>query len=536
MTATAVSGAISLADRRETDLLAENYAQWALRCYTILDKTLNLVPLRLNPIQRAIGQDEARQFAEHGEARQYILKARQGGVSTDQQARALHLIWHHRGATAITLADNRDNTDKIFGVTKRAIEHFPAALLPRLGDPQTREIGFPGRDSRFWTGTAGAKTMGRGPTISRLHASEFAYWDDPTGTLSVITPALVPSGSAIVIETTGGGYDSAAHQFWKRAVARETSYRPLFFPWWECDPLHYRMSLLEPDELGKLEPAEQDLVARHGLTLEQLKWRRAKLADLGESDFLREYAEDADSCWLASGGTYYDATTLKALRLRAPEPIETQLNGALEVYGTREHGERVIMGSDTAEGVGGDRASWVARTLLGNQLLAQFADSHADPNELADSLAEWGLKRFAGAFLVVEKNMHGITVLRRLRDHHNYPMNLLYVRETQDKAKASAGDRLGWMTTGQTVPLMLDAGRQLLQGALDGTVGCPSAECLSDASAVRRDDTGRVKLTGRDVLVAEMLCWLGRAQAVRRMAQPVGAVFSIEQPSPFEVV
>jgi hypothetical protein len=73
----------------------------------------------------------------------------------------------------------------------------------------------------------------------------------------------------------------AGAQFWRECEAR--GYRAVFFPWWECDRVTYRLPLLAPDELGTLEPEEQDLVARHGLDLEQIKWRRKKIAEYGRS-------------------------------------------------------------------------------------------------------------------------------------------------------------------------------------------------------------------------------------------------------------
>jgi hypothetical protein len=68
--------------------LRKNYERWAQRCYRIRDKHGRIRPLSLNPVQRAIGRVEAEQLRNRGQCRIFVLKARQGGVSTDQQARA----------------------------------------------------------------------------------------------------------------------------------------------------------------------------------------------------------------------------------------------------------------------------------------------------------------------------------------------------------------------------------------------------------------------------------------------------------------
>jgi hypothetical protein len=492
--------------------LGRDRIEWARRCFRILDKFGAVIALEANPAQRLVYEAEQRQLRERGYVRSYVLKARQGGVSTWEQASNLHQIWSEPGFNAITLAHTREDTDKLFGITQRGIDHFPRHLLPGMGGKETREISFPGLMSRFWTGTAGAKRTGRSLTIKRGHGSEFAFWDDPRGTLNALTPALVPQGSILTLETTASGYDSEPHTFWREAEAGTNGYVPIFIPWWKCDIGNYRLPLMEPDELGQLEEDERDLVALHDLTHEQLKWRRAKIREMGRGPFLQEYAEDAETCWAAAGGMVYDAEVLKYLLGRAPTPTDTDLAGTLEVYG-QHFGEPVVIGADTAEGVGQDRSTFVARTYPARRPLASFADPGMEPEEFAGLLNTWGRKYASQgepAFLVVEKNMHGITVLRKLRDFYKYPVARLYHRQTQDEANRAGSDKIGWHTGAETKGLLVDAGRDILNAARDGMAGIPCKAALRDAFAIRRDPkTGKVDLNGRDVMVAEMLCEIG---------------------------
>lgn len=502
--------------------LQRDYARWARRCYRIRDKHGRVTPLVLNRVQQEMGRLEAALLAQQDEARILNLKARQGGVTTDQQARSLHQVWSQPGFDALTLAHTREDTDKIFAITQRAIEHFPRTLLPTLGGKETREVSFPGLDTHFFTGTQGSKRTGRGLTIKRFHGSEWAFWDDILGTLGTVTPALVPRGRVMVLETTASGYGSPAHEFWQEAEAR--GWTRVFFPWWDCDPANYRLPLLAPDELGALEPEEQALVAAHGLDPEQLKWRRARIRELGTSLFRQEYAEDEESCWAAAGGMFYDAELLKALQAKAPQPLRSERGGTLHVYGEIPTGERrgigpnperVILGADTAEGGGGDRSTWVARSFPSWRTLSTFADSRCTPKEFAALLNTWG-RAYGMALLVVEKNAHGITVLRHLRDDHGYPLDRIYHRRPLDQQQEHESERIGWATTKESKPLLLDAGRELLHAARDGHAGAPVAGVLRDAWAVRRDEKGEVSLNGRDLLVADMLAWIGRAAPIYR--------------------
>jgi hypothetical protein len=118
---------------------------------------------------------------------------------------------------------------------------------------------------------------------------------------------------------------------------------------------------------------------------------------------------------------------------------------------------------------------------------------------------------------VIEKNGHGITVIRRARDVKKYPPAHIYHRAPldTDKGQQEKKERIGWATTAESKPLMLDAGRELFKAARDGYADVPSLAALRDAFGVRRDANGRIDLNGKDVLVSEMLAWLGRAQLPR---------------------
>lgn len=503
--------------------LIEDYSQWA-KLFMIRDKDNNLVPLELNEVQEEIGRVEKEELALHGQARIYVLKARQGGVTTDQQARNLHCIWSTPGANTLTIAHAREDTDKIFQITRRAIQNFEKTLLPALGRGEAKEITFVDLDSRFWTGTAGAKRVGKGITLTRFHGSEFAFWENPEESLGNITPALIPRGSVVVLETTPDQYGSEAHKFWQRSKEGETGYRCLFFPWWRCDRKNYRKELSSPDELGALTDEEKSLVEAHSLELDQIKWRRLKIKEIGRSRFIREYPEDDETCWITAGDKFYDSDTIEILLRKTPTVIDTAYGGKIKIYGSRAMRvgggivyEDVIIGADVAEGSTSgvtDRTTWTARSFPSWRLLSQFSSNRIEPTEFASLLYTWAMDKYGEALLVVEKNFHGITVLRALRDTLKYPKKSLYHRTPLSKVIDQYTDYLGWTTTAESKPLMLDYGSQILNAARDGYIEVPTRDTLIDALAVTEG-----VLTGRDLLVSEILSWIGREYRVRTRVQ-----------------
>jgi hypothetical protein len=499
---------------RELARLAEDYEnEWAPQCFRIADKQLRLRPLVLNPVQRAIGAAEREERERHGNARIYILKGRRAGVTTDQQARSLHCCWSTPFANTLTLAHTRDATDKIFEqITKRAVDHFPPELLPTLGDRGAKEVHFAALDSRFYTATAGSGNAARGGGLVRAHLSEYAFYDQPATVRKAVTPSMIPLGSTVVLETTASAFESEPHQFYREAKRGENGYRALFFPWWECDPINDRLPLMAPDEMGELTDAEQQLVALHAVSLEQIKWRRHMVREMGGiADFLQEYPEDDESCWLTAGDLFFDTTMLRALKLSAPQPIRVTPDG-VRIYAEYQGDEPISLGADTAEGGGGDRSTFAARGCKTGRLYADYESSAIEPEPFATLLDKTG-RGYGFALLVVEKNMHGITVLRKLRDVHQYPIGSIYHRRSHDKTQKHEEEqqRIGWVTTGESQPLLLDAGRELFGAVVDGYASCPSGPTITDAFGVRRDDKGKISLTGKDVLVAEMLSWIGRS-------------------------
>ncbi len=508
-----VTGLATDAERELEQLAADYENEWAPTCFRIADKQLRLRPLVLNPVQRAIGAAEREELERHGNARIYILKGRRAGVTTDQQARSVHCCWSTPFANTLTLAHTRDATDKIFEqITKRAIDNFPPELLPTLGDRGAKEVHFAKLDSRFYTATAGAGNAARGGGLVRAHLSEYAFYEQPATVRRAVTPSMIPQGSTVTLETTASAFESEPHQFYREAKRGESGYRALFFPWWVCDPVNDRLPLMAPDELGAIADDEQQIMEMHGVTLEQIKWRRHMIREMGGlADFLQEYPEDDESCWLTAGDLFFDTTMLRALKMSAPSPVRVTADG-VRIYAEYTGDEPIVIGADTAEGGADDRSTFAARGFKTNRLYADYESSAVEPEQFATVLNTTG-RQFGLAMLIVEKNMHGITVLRKLRDVHQYPIGSIYHRRSHDKTQKHEEEqqKIGWVTTGESQPLLLDAARELFRAVCDGYASCPSGPTITDAFGVRRDDKGKISLTGKDLLVAEALAWIGRS-------------------------
>jgi hypothetical protein len=201
------------------------------------------------------------------------------------------------------VAHSDESAEAIFNIVHRFWEKLPNARVHRgalvKSRSNIRQIVFPKLESEYRVETAD-DNAGRGMTIHNLHCSEVSRW--PRGgeeTLASLRAAVVPDGE-IVLESTANGATGIFYDEWQKAP--ETGYTQHFFPWW------YEPSYKEEVVQGKaLTPTEEekDLIARHGLSEEQIAWRRTHWQVM-RGMAKQEYAEDPLSCFLASGECVFD--------------------------------------------------------------------------------------------------------------------------------------------------------------------------------------------------------------------------------------
>ena len=109
---------------------------------------------------------------------------------------------------------------------------------------------------------------------------------------------------------------------------------------------------------------------------------------------------------------------------------------------------------------------------------------HIDPYEWATVTRAIG-QRYNDAYMVVERNNHGLTTLRKLQED-NYPN--LFIETTVDNAY---GDKItkrgGFLTTSKTKPLIIDNLAALLR---QGDSGIADPELISELRTFVIDEKG----------------------------------------------
>lgn len=280
--------------------LRDAYPTYSRACLKIRpkDPRLGLQPFILNRAQRYAHEKIEQQLARIGMVRALVLKGRQQGMSTYIGGRFYWKVTHGRGLRCFILTHEQDATDNLFGMVDRYHSNCPEMFRPHTGASNAKELYFDKLDSGYAVGTAGAKAVGRSQTIQFFHGSEVAFWPNAPGHFAGVVQA-VPDlpGTEVILESTANGVGGEFHERWQQAEAGIGDYIAVFVPWfWE-------EGYSRPVPAGfEMTEEEREYKDAHGLTIEQIVWRRAKIAELKDPIlFKQEYPATAAEAFQMSG-------------------------------------------------------------------------------------------------------------------------------------------------------------------------------------------------------------------------------------------
>jgi hypothetical protein len=354
-----------------------------------------------------------------------------------------------------------------------------------------RRITFPEMDSQYMVVSAGERNAGRGLTVQNLHCSELARWPGHAGdTLAGLCAALSPQGE-LILESTPDGVGGCFYEEWMKAA--ETGTVRHFFPWWM--EKRYRTTAVDA---ATLTDEERALVEREQLDLEQIGFRR-RLRSSFRGLALQEYAEDAESCFRASGDSVLELSAVEGRLRTAPPAVELRRNGQLSVWLPPLPGKQYVVAVDPAGGGSdGDYSAAQVVELESGLQCAEFA-GHVGGQELAQLIADLAAD-YNNAWLVVERNNHGAGVLALVEALCHYQR--IYWQ----------GGQPGWLTNSVSRPAVL--GR--LDAALVEKPECFQSRALlaECRSFVRMPDgrTGARAGTHDDRVMAMAIALAARAE------------------------
>ena len=389
--------------------------------------------LKANKVQRAFEQKRGQ--------RNIVLKARQMGLTTWVAARFFLKTITQPGTLTLEVAHTQEAAEEIFRIVHRFVDWLPNHLRSgplRTGRSNVRQVVFPEMDAEYRVVSASDRNAGRGLTVQNLHCSELARWPGNAAEILAGLRAAMAPGGELVMESTPQGVGGCFYEEWRKAD--ETGTVRHFFPWWM--EARYRSDAVDETTLTDDERA---LIARHGLKLSQIAYRRRIRADF-RGLTAQEYAEDEESCFLASGESVFELAAVEARLKTAPAPVEKRRNGELEIWLPPMRGKQYLVAVDPAGGgSGGDYSAAQVLEIETGLQCAEFA-GHVGGLELARMITALAAE-YNGAWLVVERNNHGSGILALAETACKY--------EHIYKQGGHQGGQAGWLTTSVSRPSVI---------------------------------------------------------------------------------
>lgn len=389
---------MSLMTSRERTIrrrLRDDFQHYAAKCMRIRAKSGKIEPLQLNQAQLYLhGRLEA-QRERNGKVRALVLKGRQQGISTYIGGRFYWRASHTKGVRVFILTHEQDATNNLFGMVERYHTHCPQLVKPSTGAANAKELSFEALESGYAVGTAGAKATGRSQTVQLFHGSEVAFWPNANTHFAGVVQAIPDlPGTEILLESTANGMGGEFHERWQQAESGIGDYEAIFIPWYWQD----EYSRPVPDGF-RLDEEEQNYAGSHGLRLEQMVWRRAKIAELKDPLlFKQEYPATAQEAFQLTGhDSFIKSEAVLAARKNSCEGIGPLVIGAdparfgddkfslawrkgRQVSKTESRGKTSVV----------DGANWIKQVIDADKPARVFVDVGGVGAGVVDILHSWG--------------------------------------------------------------------------------------------------------------------------------------------------
>ena len=446
--------------------LKADFPLYAKNVLKVIQKDGTESPFRLNRGQAWIHQQLEQQLQTAGNIRALVLKARQVGISTYVEGRFFWRITQNRNSNAFVLSHLAESTTSIFNMVKYFYDAVPhPAFKPELESQSASTLVFDGLNSRYRVGTARSTNTGRGQTNKFVHGSEVAFYPQGADIVAGLLQTVGGPRTEVILESTANGAGGWFYDQCMKAERGESEWRLLFVPWFWMPEYRKR-----PSPYFERTSEEEKFARLYGLDDEQICFRRSKIDELGGTDlFKQEYPSTAIESFLTSGRCFVEDNHIVAAENDCYSPdfvgdyragvLDPRTGGPYREWEPPRKDQTYTIGIDVAEGLShGDYSCAQILDSEGYQVACWHG--HIDPYEWAGVARSLG-QRYNDAYLIVERNNHGLTTLRRLQEE-KYPN--LFIESTVDGAY---GDKMtkrgGFLTTSKTKPLIIDNFSALLR-------------------------------------------------------------------------
>lgn len=452
------------------------------------------------------------------------LKPRQVGYTTITVAVMFWLAFTAREPwLGFSMAHEDGAVERLRQMVTTFYEKLPRRFQRGLDKDNLDQTRFAHNGAGLNRAVAGGRGQGRSWTYNWFHGTEMAFWpggtaqaggaDDEAGdaastAFASVTATVHDERGKIVLESTGNGPQGPFYGLWGQACEPGSRWRRVFVPWTSVERYCDALTDAQARELeADLDDDEKALVAKLGLTLGQIAWRRRKMRTENWTPlrFRREYPATDQDPFLVTMAGWFDADRLNAALAKAPPSGDT--NDVHVRFLPYEPGRRYFIGADTSGGV--KRDSFVLHVLRDDLAHAARVSSNTiDPIEQArwvDRMSD----EYGHAVALIEANKYGTVVIGRTRA----PL----WKSAEGKDFWSTGDKAG--------ATKLDAFSHARELVMLGHAAPKCSHTIRQMLRIVQKQSGKIEGAGNshdDYAMAYVLALYNARHAWRRHLEPPG--------------
>lgn len=424
--------------------------------FKILDKKGRLVPFYFNNVQEEYYEHLMKNHwkpykTANGNIKNRFqgirideLKSRQYGGSTFIEGIIAFDTLTNEGINSRIYCQDFEYSKQMLEKFKRFYDNMPEFFRPEQGYNTVGYVTYPRLMSSIKAEKPGAsesvaRKQGRSTTIHNLHISELAEWQNAEVTMLGLMEAVTNDGN-VFIESSPKKIGDYFYIIYNQGKNPKSEWFSRFVPWFKIE--QYQLNIDDEtsnDIQNTLIDKEIELIDKHGLSLNQIAWRRKKISEkLGnERSFLKEYPEDDISCF-ESGSDLVFPIELRKITCEQRKAIANHIH---------------CIGVDV--GGGGQYSDDTSITVIDSNTREQIYQESLiiDPAELPFYVYEiW--KKYPGLVGIESNNDCGLTAIQSANK----------IPEWADYLFSNNGARGGFWTGHNKKPLIYSLRLELKQG------------------------------------------------------------------------
>ena len=342
-----------------------------------------------------------------------VPKARRLGASTEVEAFLFDaLLMADKPLPLASMAHVDRAARNIGGMLRGMYEGLPAEIRPASAKLNEYELVLKDSGAKQTVYMAGGRGGTRSFAAGMAHLSEFDFYPDQAETLAEVD-ATVGNG-LLVVESTVNQPGSRFHELVKGAP--DNGWHVCFLPWTLHPAYQDKVTRDFAPTAG-----EMQLIEEHGLTLQQVAWRRRQVATLGLQKFRREYPLTVEEAFATQSKRFFTVDCMEHIEVVSVRPTDRDRLWVLEDWDDECD---YTMGVDVSAGVGSDESVITVLDASSRSLAAQWADAHTTPSKLAEYILRLG-EAYEWPVLVIESNVYGKRVIEDVI-RHGYPRRRMW--------------------------------------------------------------------------------------------------------------